>query len=185
MPPRKPTRAPPFNEKSLLEAAIRYVERFQTTQARLVRHLRQKIRTRGWADDAEPDLTRIAARLQELGYVNDRLFAESTARGMTRRGLGAARVRQSLAASGVAPMIADEVLSDAVQADAGADAWDVALAFARRRRLGPFAREPADERTRARHMAAMLRAGHAPGVARRILAAEDAEAAEALADMMR
>lgn len=185
MPPRKPTPASPFNEKSLLEAAIRYVERFQTTQARLVRHLKQKIRTRGWADDGEPDFARIAARLQELGYVNDRLFAESAARGMTRRGLGAARVRQSLAASGISRMLADDVLADAALADDGAGDWDVALAFARRKRLGPFAREPADERTRARHMAAMVRAGHAPGVARRILAAEDAEAAEALAGMMR
>ncbi|HEU0066334.1 MAG TPA: RecX family transcriptional regulator, partial [Sphingomonas sp.] len=57
----------------------------------------------------------------------------------------------------VAPQIAD---------GAGASA----LAFARRRRIGPWAREAPDRAAADKQIAAMLRAGHRFDLARRIVA---------------
>jgi regulatory protein len=62
--------------------------------------------------------------------------------------------------------------------DAPADPYAPAIAFARRRRFGPFAREgtPTDPARRARELAAMARAGHDFTVAKRVLSAVDEDA---------
>ena len=99
---------------------------------------------------------------------------------MTRRGLGARRVKAQLRADGIAGADAD----DAVAA-AEASALGAALGFARRRRFGPFAAHPADDPgRRERQVAAFARAGHSLALARRILAVPpgDADALAALDD---
>ena len=165
---RKPPK--PLDPAALQAIAVRYVERFQTTRARLLRLLQQKIRHRGWEEGLPPpDIEAIADRMVELGYVNDATFAEARARGLSRRGMGAGRVKQALAAYGVDGEIVSEALSDH-------DAWATALDFARRKRLGPFGPRGEDwPKQRARQMGAMARAGHGFDVARRLVDAESAE----------
>ena len=181
---RRQKRAPrPLDAARLDELALQYAARYATTAAKLQRHLQRKLKERGWAGDAPPDVPGIAARLAALGYVNDRLFAESRTREMTARGLGRRRVAGALAMAGVDADTSAESLDQA-----GAVALATAVAFARRKRLGPFAREatatdPASRQKAAQKaMAAMLRAGHGLDVARRVLAAPDPAAAEALVD---
>lgn len=165
--PRKPP--PPLDQAALDGIAIRYLERFQTSRERLVRLLRQKIRQRGWQEGLEPpDLDAIANRMVELGYVNDATFAEARARGLGRRGMGAARVRAALSAHGIG---ADEQAA----ALSGHDALEAAIRFAQRKRLGPFGPPAADPAARQRQLAAMARAGHPPDLARRILRARSEE----------
>lgn len=163
-------------DRQALEAiALRYVERFQTTQARLERYLRDKIRQRGWQGDEPADPEAIAAHLVELGYINDAAFATARAQAMERRGLGARRLRQTLAAYGV---------TEETSASAAADInpWAAALAFARRRRLGPFGPAVTDPKKRERQFSAMLRAGHQASQSRAILSAATVADAEALTD---
>src|SRR5690606_32415754 len=77
---------PTLDSASLERLALRYVERFATTRGKLAAYLARKIRERGReGDPADPGA--IAERFAELGYVNDRLFAEAKASSMTRRGL--------------------------------------------------------------------------------------------------
>jgi regulatory protein len=159
--PRKPP--PPLDSATLTAIAVRYVERFQTSRARLLRLLQQKLRQRGWQEGLPaPDLAAIADRMVELGYVNDTAFAEARARGLTRRGMGAGRVRTSLAAYG----IDSETSSAALE---GHDPITAAIDFARRKRLGPFGPPITDPRVRNRQMGAMARAGHPQSLARAIL----------------
>lgn len=74
--------------------------------------------------------------------------------------------------------LADRLRADGVEGEDAAaardvaenGAWDAALAFARRRRIGPFAAEPLDPDARRRALAAMLRAGHSLELARKIIA---------------
>jgi regulatory protein len=181
---RRQKRAPrPLDAARLAELALHYAARYATTAAKLQRYLQRKLKERGWAGEAPPDVAGIAARLASLGYVNDRLFAESRTREMTARGLGRRRVAGALAMAGVDGDTSAEALDAA-----GAAALATAVAFARRKRIGPFAREvaatdPASRQKAAQKaMAAMLRAGHGLEVARRVLAAPDAAAAEALVD---
>jgi regulatory protein len=162
--PQLPRRAiPPLDRASLERLALRYVERFATTRGRLIDYLKRKIRERGWEGEAA-DPAGIAERFAELGYIDDRAYGEAKASAMARRGLGARRVAGALYQAGVSgedaaaitPGIADRAI-------------DAALTFARRKRIGPFATEPADRPLREKQIGAMLRAGHAPALARKIV----------------
>ena len=160
-PPRRP--APPLDSASLERLALRYVERFATTRARLAGYLDRKIRERGW-DGPGPDTAALAGRMADLGYLNDRSFAEARASAMARRGLGARRVAIAFRQDGI----------DAEDAAALAEAIEereveAALAFARRRRIGPHGQGVPERPEREKQFAAMLRAGHAPALARRIV----------------
>ncbi|MGL6042434.1 MAG: regulatory protein RecX [Sandaracinobacteroides sp.] len=163
---RKERKPPQALDPATLDAiAVRYVERFQTTRARLLRLLGQKLRQRGWKEGLpSPDLGAVADRMVALGYVNDATFAEARARGLQRRGMGAGRVRQSLSAYGVG----SEDSADALQA---LEPVQTAIDFARRKRLGPFGPPVTDPKLRNRQMAAMARAGHPHRLASAILRA--------------
>lgn len=160
--PRRPL--PPLNSADLERYALRYVERYATTRAKLAAYLSRKIRERGWGEEKSPDVEGLAQRMADLGYVNDRLYAESRAGAMARRGLGARRVRQALRFDGIEEADA-AALAPAIEEAEQASA----IAFARRKRIGPYAREAADRPLQEKQMAAMIRAGHAPSLARAIV----------------
>ncbi len=156
-------RAPaPLDEAGLEALALGYVERFQTTRARLVRHLAARLRQRGWAGDAAPDLDALADRLAARGYIDEAAYADARTRGMKARGLGLRRITAKLRADGVAP-------TQDLDTDPREEALRLARAFARRRRLGPYGPPMTDPRARARQMAAMLRAGHPADIAAQVL----------------
>lgn len=165
----------PLNAADLERFALRYVERYATTRGRLADYLKRKIRERGWNGEATPELTALAQRMADLGYINDLLFAESKAGAMGRRGLGARRIGQALRHAGI-----EDSDLDAVAPAMEADSISSALAFARRKRIGPFAPELAERPAQEKQLAAMVRAGHAFDLARKIVRmapGEDAEAA--------
>lgn len=169
----------PLDAASLRELALYYAGRFASTEARLATYLRRKLRERGWAGDAPPDVAELTARLAELHYVDDRAWGEAKARTMAARGLGQRRVREALRHGGVGADDMAAVLD-------GGDDGDVepglaeAITFARRKRLGPFGATPAarDPDLRRRALATLLRAGHGFDIARRILDAPDTETLE-------
>lgn len=166
--------APPLDEASLRDLALHYAARFATTRLKLLRYLARKLKERGWAGERPADPEALAGRLVALGYVNDAAFAAMKGRAMAARGLGHRRVVEALSAAGVDS-------DDRGEAPDEQAALATALAFARKKRLGPFARVASDDpATRQKALAAMLRAGHAMAVARQILAARSVAEAEAL-----
>lgn len=158
---------PPLDTAALERMALRYVERFATTRGRLADYLQRKIRERGWQGEAA-DPAALAQRMADLGYVNDHLYAESKAAALTRRGLGARRVTMALRQAGIG-----EAESAGLAPADGEAAMATALAFARRKRIGPFGPPPADRGVRDKQLAALLRAGHAMEIARKIVACRD------------
>jgi len=154
----------PLDADALRALGLRYVERFATTRGRLVDYLRRKLRERGWAGEGAPDPQALAERFAELGYLDDRAYAEAKAGAMARRGLGAARVRDAFRRDGIEAEDAEPLL-----ADADARAAEAALAYARRKRLGPYAAQAPDREQLARRLAAMARAGHPYALARAVL----------------
>ena len=155
--------APPLDQAKLERLALRYVERFATTRGRLSDYLRRKIRERGW-DGAPADVDALAERFAELGYVDDRAYAEAKATAMTRRGLGARRVADALRHARVE---AEDL--EAVTPEVEERAPESALAFAKRKRFGPFAARAPDRELLSKQLAAMARAGHGYDLSRRIL----------------
>lgn len=168
-----PTRA------RLHDAALAHLARFATTEAGLVRVLDRRIDRWARAASAEgtpdPDAvagaqqaSRQAARdvaraLVQSGVVNDTAFAGARARSLTRAGRSRMAVSAHLAAKGVPQAVAQAALPDPESELAAA------LAYARRRRLGPFRTSDADEDTRRKEMAALARAGFPQTVAQRAL----------------
>lgn len=166
----------PLNRSALERLGLRYVERYATTRGKLVDYLRRKVRERGWDGEAPADPEGLAAKFAQLGYIDDRAYAEAKAGAMGRRGLGARRVGEALRFAGieaedaeaVAPLIEDDRIASAI-------------AFARRKRIGPHARELVTDRALLeKQVGAMVRAGHAPALAWKIARMAPGDDAEQL-----
>lgn len=164
---------PPLDQESLEQLALFYVGRYATTRAKLRSYLTRKIRERGWDDQQEADIDGLAEKFSELGYIDDAAFAEARARSLARRGYGARRVDQALFAAGIEDSDGNEARQ--IAAD---NSWDAALAFARKRRFGPFASEIADPDRKRKSVAAMIRAGHSYEIARKFIEAEPGDIPE-------
>jgi regulatory protein len=161
---------PPFDDETLEQAALAYAGRYATTRARLTYFLERKLRERGWSGRAEPPVQALVERMAGLGYVDDRAFASARAAALSRRGYGEGRVSAALRAAGIGEEDAAEAREDARNS-----AWQSALRFAERRRIGPFAAAESDRNGRERALAALLRAGHPLDLARRLAQARPGE----------
>ena len=136
-------------------------------------YLTRKIKERGWDDEKSPDISALVSDFAESGYIDDAAFAEARARAFVRRGYGERRLGQDLFASGIDDddsVVARETMTDG--------AFDAALNFARRKRIGPFANEAATPELRQKQLAAFMRAGHRFDLARRFVHAEPGEDVE-------
>lgn len=158
----------PLSEETLRALALRYVERYATSKGKLAAYLARKLRERGWAGERPADVEGIVVGFAALRYVDDRAFGEARARGLERRGYGARRIGQDLRAAGLAEDLSGEITG-------AVDARGAAMAYARRKRFGPFAREAPDRAARQKQFAAMLRAGHDARIAAEILDMRDVE----------
>jgi regulatory protein len=179
-----------LDEAALREAALAYVTRYGGTEAALARALGRRIRRWGDAlasvEGADRDgiaaqaatlreaAARVVADLVAMGAVNDQAFAESRARRLRRAGRSRRAVLAHLAARGVA----GEAAGAAVPEDTATE-FAAALAFARRRRVGPFATSEPEPDAEPRILMAFGRAGFSGSIARRALEC-DREEAEAV-----
>jgi regulatory protein len=121
------------------------------------------------------EIAGIAQSLVAAGAVNDAAFAESRARRLARSGHSRRAIAAHLAAKGIESETATAALPEGEEAELLA-----ALAFCRRRRIGPFARVVPDAAARMKALAALARGGFAQSVARRALVMDPAEAEEML-----
>ena len=155
---------PPLDSEGLERLALHYAGRYATTRAKLAAYLTRKIRDRGWEGEGAPPVERLVERFAELGYVDDRAFALAKAGSLGRRGYGARRVDQALHVAGIEEEDAAQAMAEARQG-----AWEAALRFAERKRIGPFAAGETDRAGRQKALAAMLRAGHPMDLARKLV----------------
>lgn len=164
--------AQPLDSARLNDLALAYVARFATTARKLERYLARKLRERGWGGEGEADVAGLVARLCELGYVDDAVWAGAKSNDLLRRGFGKRRIGQALGEAGVAESVRESLAPGlAAQRRAACD-------LARRKRLGPFDLQPHDPARREKQLAAMLRAGHGFDLARTVLDAPDETALE-------
>jgi regulatory protein len=161
---------PPLDAAGLEQIALFYAGRYATTRSKLASYLGRKVRERGWAEAQSPPIDVLVERMAALGYVDDRAFASAKAGSLSRRGYGARRVGEAFRAAGIGE-------DDGAEAReiANEGAWEAALRFAERRKIGPFSAAQADRPALEKALAAMLRAGHPAGLARRIVAARPGE----------
>lgn len=176
----------PPDEAALHEAALTYLSRYAATRATLTRALLRRVdRWARVADGAEVAAQAAAARaaahavvarLVAAGAVDDAGFAAMRAERLRRSGRSRRAQAAHLAARGVDAATLGAVLPD----DAGME-LAAAVAFARRRRLGPFRIGEKTPETARRELAAFARAGFTQDAARAALAMTPAEAETVLA----
>lgn len=157
-------RPQPLDEERLRAFALAYVGRYATSCARLSAYLNRKIAECGWIDECVPPVAALVSQFQSLGYVDDEAFAKMRSESLLRRGYGPNRLRLSLRVSG----IGTEIIDQAADVDEE-NALAAALVFARRKRIGPYAKEAASPLIRQKMMAALLRAGHSYDISCKIL----------------
>jgi regulatory protein len=164
---------PPLNATHLRALALHYVGRYATTRRKLADYLSRKIRERGWQDDRSADIAGLVESFSELGYVNDAQFAEARGRSFVRKGLGKRRLDDELRAAGI-------VDSDARNAHEHAEvsAFLSAENFARRKHVGPFARQSVEPDKRQKQLQAFLRAGHSYDIAKMFVFADPGDVIE-------
>ena len=173
---------PPTPER-LRRRALYYLERFAASRARL----RLVLRRRALRDAAalelpgEPVAEAIEALLDDLerlGLLDDRAFADARARSLAGKGRPPRRIARELAAKGVSRPLIEAALErlalDQETSPAGLE-LEAGIAFARRRRLGPFGPAGDAAKPPEKALAAFARAGFTLEVARRVLEASAAE----------
>src|SRR5690606_12453184 len=134
------TARPPTPDR-LRRRALYYLERFAASRARLRlvlrrRALRDAVALELPAAPVEAAIEALLDDLERLGLLDDRVFAEGRARHLAGKGRSPRRIAQELAARGVAePLVADVTARLAAQSPDLE--LETAIAFARRRRLGP------------------------------------------------
>jgi regulatory protein len=170
----------PVTTESLEAQALDYLARFASSAANLRRVLKQKVErsARDHGTDREAGLAaieRLIERFATSGIIDDARFAEGRAQSLFRRGTSRRAITAKLNEKGLGGAEIATAL-DSLDELAAEPELAAAVAYARRRRLGPF-RNP-DTRTahRDKDLAALGRAGFGVDIARRVLDAEDAEA---------
>jgi regulatory protein len=152
--------AAPIDAALLEKWALWYLERYASSAANLRRVLQRRARRR-LGSDREPTnaadrlIDALVARYGEAQLIDDAAYATGRARRDLSRGRPLRRIAASLAAKGVGAEDAAAALAALQEGDADPDRV-AAVAFARRRRLGPYRTKPTD---RARELAAFARAG--------------------------
>ncbi|BDG74677.1 RecX family transcriptional regulator [Roseomonas fluvialis] len=186
--PRPAGRAP--TAPRLREAALAHLARFAATEAGLRRVLERRVDR--WARAAEAEgqpreaiapaaaaaraaAAEVAAAMVQAGAVDDAAFAASRARRLARTGRSRRAIAAHLAGKGVDAQTAADALPEGEEAE-----LDAALAYCRRRRIGPFARATEDAEARRKALAALARGGFGHGVARRALDMDPAAAEDRL-----
>lgn len=173
----------PVTAASLENAALHYLGRFSSSSANLRRILLRKVaRAAGDEGDAAEGarlVEELIARYLRSGLLDDRAYAAQAASSLARRGASRFAIGGKLAQKGVDAELVKKAID--ILDETGRTEIAAACAFVRRRRLGPY--RPAEVRAawRRKDIASLARAGFGLDVARRVLAASDVDALEALA----
>tara|TARA_B100001123_G_C15128597_1_gene954335 strand:- start:337 stop:960 length:624 start_codon:yes stop_codon:yes gene_type:complete len=176
---REVSRATP---KRLEYVALHYLERYASSSENLRRILLRRVdrsaRVHGTDRcEGEAAVEQIIRKFQECGYLNDRVYAEMRVGGLHRRGTSGRAIRHRLALKGVAEDDIEAAL-EALSEEVPHPDRHAAIAYARRRRIGPW-RLDGREKNRERDLAALGRQGFSYEIARWIVEAASPEACEA------
>ncbi len=170
----------PYGRRNLENAALHYLGRYASSEARLREIMQRKLlraRERGREfdeRDAAIWIEEIITRFRRLGYLDDDAYARMRARVLFGRGRGLRSIRFDLQQKGLSAEHIEAALA-ALREEYGDADLEAARRFCRRRRLGPWRRRPPRENDERRDLAALARNGFSYSIARRVLDEEGDE----------
>ncbi len=164
-------RPPNVTRVGLEGAALRYLERFDCSVARLKKVLTERVVKAARAGvegaaEAPAIVAQILARYQESGLLNDERFAKNFAERQRDRGGSRRVIEQKLRARGIQSATVEQLLP---RHESAASEFEAAQAFARRRRLGPHRKPETRDEFRRKDLMAMARAGFDYDTASRVI----------------
>jgi regulatory protein len=162
--------------------ALWYLQRFAASadslRKVLMRRVEKSARAHGTDREEGAALVEdIITRFRESGLLDDRVYAEGRTLGLHRRGVSTRGIRARLAAKGVGADDIDAALR-ALSDETPEPDLAAAIAYARRRRIGPWRKDNDRDERRERDLAALARQGFDYDTARRVIEAESAAALE-------
>ncbi|MBI3441195.1 MAG: regulatory protein RecX [Proteobacteria bacterium] len=174
-PAQRERKAPKKISKKYLEnAALFYLRRYATSAENLKRILLHKIKKsctfhQAPVEDFIPLVDELVARYIAVGLIDDAVFARGRVTSLRRQGLSKQAIMGRLQSKGLSPSKIEEALRR-VDAEQGDPEIAAAIVYARRKKLGPWRKQPlADQKSRLKELAVLGRAGFSYDVARRAL----------------
>jgi regulatory protein len=167
---------------SLENAALYYLGRFATSSENLRQVLERRIMRAAKHHNTDVEAcTQVVGdlirRYLESGILNDEIYAQTQAASMNRRGKSLRAIRVRLRQKTLSSDIIDDalaVLADEVsQPDLAA-----AIAYARKRRLGPYRRDTGKSENPDKELAALARSGFSYSLALRVVEAKNIDELE-------
>jgi len=166
---KKPRKISP---RYLENSALHYLKRYSSTVSQVRRVMLRKVNRslREHGGDKDQAVLWLEALLEKLvrnGLLNDQAYAEGRAQSLRNAGRSARVITQKLRMKGVSAELAAQQLGQATQQISEDEA---ARIWARKKRLGPFRRDPATRKDqRQKDLAALARAGFSFTIARTII----------------
>ena len=170
--PRKPANV------RMMTKAIDYLGRYASSRHKLGQILQRfanRKLTDYEADDIAAAIQQTIDQCSQLGYVDDEQFAVTVARNERRLGRSQSVIRQRLRQHALSDDIIARAIAEVDENNANGD-MQAAIRFARRRRLGPFAKRHSAHHQRLnshqwkkRDLGAMARAGFSMVISQQVL----------------
>ncbi len=171
--------ADPLNPESLARAALRHLERFDSSVANLRRVLMRRFRR--IAREREVDMSRAAQLIDELleryqgsNLLNDDRFARALATSLRARGTSRRAIVAKLRARGISATVAERAVA-AADAEGGDAELAAAVAMVRKKRMGPHRPDAERQAEQRRDLNRLARAGFSFDVAKRALRADEVD----------
>lgn len=167
--------AKPATAERLRAGALFYLERYASSSENLRRVLMRRVYKSAHLHDTDPNegqqfVDDIIEKFIELNILDDAAYTRMKVDGLHRRGTSSKAIRQKLMMKGVDVDIINRALEE-LEEETGESEIHAALAYIKRRRLGPY-RTKLREETKEKDMAALGRQGFSFDMARKLIGAE-------------
>ena len=179
---RRPKVTRKVSATSLENAALYYLGRFATSSENLRQVLERRILRAAKHHDTDIKACNqlvgdLIQRYLESGILNDGIYAQTQAASMNRRGKSLRAIRARLRQKAVSSDVIDDALA-VLAGEVGQLDLAAAIAYARKRRLGPYRSNIGKPKNPEKELAALARSGFSYALALRILEAKDIDELE-------
>ncbi len=167
---------------SIENAALYYLGRYATSSENLRQVLERKIIRASRHHDTNIKACNrfvgdLIQRYLENGILNDRMYAQAQAASMNRRGKSLRAIRSRLRQKALSGEIIDKAI-EVLKNQVGTPDLPAAIAYARKRSLGPYRRNVKSQSILDKELAALARSGFSYSLALRIVKAKNIDELE-------
>ncbi len=159
----------------LERVALWYLERYPGSVARVTQALQKRVRRSVKELETDPEegarnVATVIAKLKAANLLNDARFAAARVRTLRRRGNSARAIQNALYRQGISRDLIDETLANAADKDDRQTELHAAREWVRRKRLGPYHRDPEKQaELRSKDLGKLARAGFSYDICKRVL----------------